>query len=54
MRDLNKAYIETAREIIRQGELYLDKTENFDLGLKVVQIVENYRALLSTLGLNDD
>ena len=54
VRALNKAYIETAREIIRQGELYLDKTENLDLGLKVVQIVENYRALLSTLGLNDD
>lgn len=54
VRELNKAYIKTAREIIQQGELFLDKSQNFDLGLKVAQIVENYRALLSTLGKNND
>ena len=49
VRKLNKAYIETAREIIRQGEYFLDKSENFELGLKVVQIVQNYKALLSKI-----
>lgn len=50
VRALNMSYIATAREIIKQGNLFLDKSENFDLGLKVAQTVENYRALLSTLG----
>ena len=49
VRGLNKAYIRTIREIIRQGDFYLDKDPDFWLGLEVVQIVENYKAFLSTL-----
>ena len=48
VRGLNKAYTETLREIIRQGELFLDKTDNLELGIKIGQIIENYRAFLST------
>lgn len=48
VKGLNKAYIETIKEIVRQGELFLDKTDNIELGLKVAQIIENYRAFLST------
>jgi hypothetical protein len=46
---LNKAYIETIKEAIRQGEFFLDKTDDLELGLKVCQIIENYQALLSAL-----
>ena len=49
VRGLNKAYIETAREIIRQGDKFIDSTNDFDLGLEVSMAVENYRALLSSL-----
>ena len=49
VRGLNKAYIETIKEIIRQGEHYLDKSENFVVGLKIAITIENYKAFLSTL-----
>ncbi len=49
VRGLNKAYIETIKEVIRQGELYLDHTEDFPLGLKIAITIENYKAFLSTL-----
>ena len=49
VRGLNKAYIETIKEVIRQGEFYLDKTEDFSLGLKISVTIENYKAFLSTL-----
>jgi hypothetical protein len=54
VRALNMTYIATAKEIIKQGDFFLDKSQNFELGIKVAQIVENYRALLSTLGHNND
>ena len=54
VRALIKAYIETVREIIRQGEGFLDKSENFELGLKVAQITQNYKAFLSTIKNKDD
>ena len=44
VRALNKSYIKTAKEIIRQGELFLDKT----------QITENYKNLLLKLGKTND
>ena len=49
VRGLNKAYFETAREIIRQGEKYLDITTDFERGVKVGVAIENYRALLFKL-----
>ena len=49
VRGLNKAYFETAREIIRQGEKYLDITTNFEVGLEVGMAIENYRALIIKL-----
>ena len=49
VRGLNKAYIQTAKEIIRQGNFFLDKKGDFMLGLEVSQIVENYQALLGSL-----
>ena len=49
VRGLNKAYIETIKEVIRQGEFYLDKGEDFSLGLKIAITIENYKAFLSTL-----
>jgi hypothetical protein len=49
VRGLNKAYIETIKEVIRQGEFYLDKGEDFGLGLKIAITIENYKAFLSTL-----
>ena len=56
VRGLNKAYIATVKEIIRQGNIYLDQywdsnidSNDFDKGLEVATIVENYRAFLSTL-----
>ena len=54
VRGLNKAYIETIREIIRQGEFFLDKTHDLMLGLKVGVMIENYRALLSALPDRDE
>ena len=49
VRDLNKAYLETVREIIRQGDLFLDKSSDLERGLKVAITITNYTALLSTL-----
>ena len=49
VRGLTLAYIQTIKEIIKQGEFFLDKGGEFELGLKVTQIIENYRAFLSTL-----
>jgi hypothetical protein len=49
VRGLNKAYIATVREIIRCGDIYVDANVDFWRGMEVVQIVENYRAFLSTL-----
>jgi hypothetical protein len=46
VRDLNKAYIATAKEIVRQGNFFLDKSEDFELGLKVATIIEGYKNLL--------
>ena len=46
VRGLNKAYIATAKEIIRQGNFFLDKSEDFELGLKVATIIEGYKNLL--------
>lgn len=54
VRGLNKAYISTIKEVIKQGNLFVDKTNNFDLGLKIVVIVENYKAFLSTLKTRDE
>jgi len=49
VRGLNKAYIETIKETIRQGEFYLDTTHDFKLGLRVAVTIENYKAFLTTL-----
>tara|TARA_B100001123_G_C15199771_1_gene982863 strand:+ start:1091 stop:1369 length:279 start_codon:yes stop_codon:yes gene_type:complete len=54
VRTLNKTYILTVKEIIRQGELFLDKTNKLVLGLKVATAIENYRAFLSTLPNRDE
>ena len=53
VRMLNKTYIQTVKEIIKQGDLYLDNDPDFWLGLEVAQIVENYRAFLSTLNYKE-
>jgi hypothetical protein len=52
VRGLNKAYFATIKEVIRQGNLYLDNNPDFWLGLEVAQIVENYSAFLSTRELD--
>ena len=49
IKGLNKSYIDMVKEIIRQGEYYLDKSNDFQLGLKIAITIENYRAFLSTL-----
>ncbi len=49
VRGLNKAYIDTVKEIIRQGDIFIDKNTNFDLGLEIAEIVEKYRDFLQTL-----
>ena len=49
VRGLNRAYIETIKEVIRQGEYYLDKGNDFKLGLKIGITIENYKAFLSTM-----
>jgi hypothetical protein len=53
VRGLNKAYISTIKEAIRQGNLFVDKTNNFDLGLKVIVAIENFKAFLSALRISD-
>jgi len=42
-------YIETIKEIIRQGDRFLDTSDNLDVGLEVIQIIENYNCILSML-----
>jgi len=49
VRGLNKAYIDTIKQVIKQGNLFLDKTDNFELGLKIAITIENYQAFLSAL-----
>ncbi len=48
IKGLNKSYIDMIKEVIRQGEYYLDKSNDFKLGLKIAITIENYRAFLST------
>ena len=54
VRGLNKAYIATIKEVIRQGEKFLDLSTNFSVGLKIAVTIENYRAFLSTLPHRDE
>jgi len=54
VRGFTKAYIQTVKEIVRQGEIFLDKSHDFELGLEVVQIIENYKAFLSTLNKDNE
>jgi hypothetical protein len=49
VRVLNKTYIATVKEIIRQGNFFLDKSGDFELGLKVATIIEGYKNLLRRL-----
>ena len=54
VRGLNKAYIATIKEVIRQGEKFLDLSTNFSAGLKIAVTIENYRAFFSTLPRRDE
>jgi len=45
-RGLVKAYLATISQIIKEGEKFLDDGEDFDRGLEVAQIIENYKAFL--------
>ena len=49
IKGLNKSYVDMLKEVIRQGEYFLDKSNDFKLGLKVAITIENYRAFLTTL-----
>ena len=56
VRELNAAYISTIKGIIKNGDKYVDSVgvneesrEEFDKGVEVAMIVENYRAFLSTI-----
>ena len=49
VRGLIKAYFSTIKEIIKQGEIYIDATTDFEEGLRVVIDIENYRSLMSRL-----
>lgn len=42
-------YIETIKEAIRQGDIFLDQTENIDLGMQVIDTMEIYTNLLAVL-----
>ena len=53
VRGLNKAYISTIKEIIRQGDLYIDLCEDILLGLEISVTIENYRSFLYTLNSDD-
>jgi hypothetical protein len=53
VRGLNRAYIDTVKEIVRQGDMYIDMDEDFNKGLEVAMIVENYKAFLSTINIRD-
>ena len=48
IKGLNKSYVDMLKETIRQGEYYLDKSNDFKVGLKIAVTIENYRAFLST------
>lgn len=48
VKGLNRAYIDMVKEVIKQGEYFLDKSNDFKLGLKVAITVENFKAFLST------
>ena len=50
VRGLLKAYFSTIKEVIKQGEKYLDITTDFEVGLEVGMAIENYRALIIKLG----
>jgi phage terminase Nu1 subunit (DNA packaging protein) len=54
LKQLNQTYIDTLKEVIRQGDLFVDTTDNLELGLKVGITIENYRAFLSTLFNTDE
>ena len=45
VRGLVKAYIDTTKQVIQEGEKFIDTSEDFERGLEVAQIIENYRAL---------
>lgn len=49
IKGLNKAYLDMLKDVIRQGEYYLDKSNDLKIGLKVAITIENYRAFLSEL-----
>ena len=49
VRGLNKAYLGTVKEIIRKGEDCLDEDIDFDKGMEIATIIENYRAFLLTI-----
>ena len=49
VRGLNAAYLATVKEIMRQGELYLDTTSDLEEGMRVAITIENYRGMLSAL-----
>ena len=49
VRSLNQAYLSTIRGIIRQGDLYIDTSDDFEKGIEIATIVENYRAFLITI-----
>lgn len=53
VRGLNKAYISTIKEIIRQGDLYIDLCEDISSGLEISVTIENYRSFLHTLNRDD-
>jgi len=50
VRGLNESYIDTIKEVIKRGDEYIDMDANFEKGLEVAQVVETYKAFLSTLG----
>ncbi len=49
IKGLNKAYVDMVKEIIRQGEFFLDKSNDFKLGLRVAITIENFKAFLSAI-----
>tara|TARA_A100001037_G_C15075037_1_gene601310 strand:- start:664 stop:924 length:261 start_codon:yes stop_codon:yes gene_type:complete len=50
VRKLNKSYISIVKEIIREGEYFLDKSENFEVGLEVASAIEAYKNFLKDIG----
>jgi hypothetical protein len=49
VRSLNEGYLSTIRNIIKQGDLYIDTDDDFEKGIEIAQIVENYKAFLGTI-----